>query len=380
MYSSGTTGVPKCIVHGHGGTLLQHAKEHLLHGDLHADDALFYFTTCGWMMWNWLVSGLMTGCRVVLYDGSPGQPDLGTLWRMAAAEGVTHFGTSPKFLGVCKKAGLAPGDDHDLSALRVVFSTGAPLSAGLFEWVYQHVKADLQLASICGGTDIISCFMGGSAIDPVYPGEIQKRGLGMKVAAWRGPEDPVIGEKGELVCTAPFPSMPVGFWNDPDGRKYHDAYFAHYPGVWRHGDYVEITERGGVIVYGRSDATLNPGGVRIGTAEIYRVVEAMDEIVDSVVIGQATGEDTRVVLYVVLADGALLDDALVGTIKQRVRTACTPRHVPALVLACPEIPRTISGKKVEIAVTRIVHGEPVANRDALANPDALDFFSGSLSG
>ncbi|NCG18662.1 MAG: acetoacetate--CoA ligase [Rhodobacterales bacterium] len=374
MYSSGTTGVPKCIVHGHGGTLLQHAKEHLLHGDLRPDDRLFYFTTCGWMMWNWLVSGLMAGSTLVLFDGSPGAPDLNVLWQMADRLQLTHFGTSPKFLSSCAKAGVHPNASLPLSALRVVFSTGAPLSADLFHWVYDHVKTDVQLASICGGTDIISCFMGGSCIDPVYAGEIQKRGLAMKVEAWRDANDPVIGEKGELVCAAPFPSMPVQFWNDANDAKYHKAYFAHYPGVWRHGDFVEVTERGGVRVFGRSDATLNPGGIRIGTAEIYRVVEGLTEVVDSVVIGQRWRDDTRVVLFVVLREGTALDEALVGVIKRAVRSGCTPRHVPAVVLQVPDIPRTISGKKVEIAVTRMVQNEPVANRDALINPQALDAF------
>lgn len=380
LYSSGTTGVPKCIVHGAGGTLLQHAKEHLLHGDLKPDDVLFYFTTCGWMMWNWLASGLLAGATLVLFDGSPAHPDVGVLWRMASKHRLTHFGTSPKFLTACAKADYKPREHVSLPDLRVVFSTGAPLSDELFEWVYEAVKSDLQLASISGGTDIISCFMGGSAIDPVYAGEIQKRGLAMKVAAWAGPDEPVIGQKGELVCTAPFPSMPVCFWNDPDGEKYHRAYFDVFPGVWRHGDFVEVTERGGVIVYGRSDATLNPGGVRIGTAEIYRVVEGLDAVVDSVVIGQRWKDDTRVVLFVVLRDGATLDEALTREIKARIRAECTPRHVPSLVLQAPAIPRTISGKKVEIAVTRVVHGESVANRDALGNPEALDFFAGVLEG
>ncbi len=374
MYSSGTTGVPKCIVHGHGGTLLQHAKEHLLHGDLRSDDRLFYFTTCGWMMWNWLVSGLLAGSTLVLFDGSPAAPDLNVLWQMAERHRLTHFGTSPKFLTGCAKANVHPAESLALTDLRVVFSTGAPLSAELFEWVYRNVKSAVQLASICGGTDIISCFMGGSGIDPVYAGEIQKRGLGMKVEAWADADTPVVGQKGELVCTAPFPSMPVQFWNDPDDEKYRNAYFAHYPGVWRHGDFVEITERGGVRVFGRSDATLNPGGIRIGTAEIYRVVEGLDDVVDSVVIGQRWRDDTRVVLFVVLRDGQALAEPLVATIKRAIRTGCTPRHVPAVVLQVPAIPRTISGKKVEIAVTRIVHKEPVANRDALANPEALEAF------
>jgi len=371
MYSSGTTGVPKCIVHGAGGTLLQHAKELVLHNDLDRDDALFYYTTCGWMMWNWLVSGLLTGCTVVLYDGSPGHPDLHALWSMAEQYGVTHFGTSPKFLGTCRSAGIRPGTDHDLGKLEVLLSTGSPLSAELFEWAYANVKANLQLASICGGTDIISCFMLGSPIDPVYTGQIQRLGLGMAVEAWAAPHQPVIGAKGELVCTQPFVSMPVGFWNDADGSRYRAAYFDHYPGVWRHGDYIEITEQGGVIVYGRSDATLNPGGVRIGTAEIYRQVEAMDEVLDSLVIGQKWGDDTRVVLFVVLADSLELDDGLRKKIKAQIRKNTTPRHVPAKILAVGAVPRTLSGKKVELAVTRLVHGEAVPNRDAMANPNAL---------
>jgi len=374
MYSSGTTGVPKCIVHGAGGTLLQHAKELLLHCDLRRDDALFYFTTCGWMMWNWLVSGLFVGSNVVLFDGSPACPDTGVLWRMAEKEGLTHFGTSPKFLSVCKKAGMVPREAYDLSRLRAVMSTGSPLSVELFEWVYSDIKADLQLASICGGTDIISCFMLGSPISPVFPGEIQKRGLGMKVEAWAGEGDARIGEKAELVCTAPFVSMPVHFWNDPGDEKYHKAYFSVFEGVWRHGDYVEITPRGGVIVYGRSDATLNPGGVRIGTAEIYRQVEALDEVSDAIVVGQRWQDDTRIVLFVVLASGVTLDAPLTDRIKTHIRKTCTPRHVPAVICAAPAIPRTISGKKVEIAVTRIIHGEPVSNQDALANPEALDFY------
>ncbi len=382
MYSSGTTGVPKCIVHGHGGTLVQHAKEHVLQADLKRGDSLFYFTTCGWMMWNWLVSGLYTGATLVLFDGSPGHPDLHVLWEMAAEHGVTHFGTSPKFLGICRDKGLVPNTEHDLSRLRVVFSTGSPLSAELFEWVYTHVRTDgqpLQLASICGGTDIISCFMGGAPDCPVYAGQIQKKGLGMAVEAWDSEQNPVEGAKGELVCVKPFVSMPVSFWND-DGQRYFDAYFAHYPGVWRHGDFIEITPQQGLVVYGRSDATLNPGGVRIGTAEIYRQVEALPEVADSLVIGQQWNDDTRIVLFVVLApddDGAprTLDDALVKRIRTHIRKNTTPRHVPARVLQVSDVPRTISGKKVELAVTRLVHGDPVANRDAMANPEALDDYA-----
>ena len=372
LYSSGTTGVPKCIVHGAGGTLLQHAKELMLHTDVKPQDRLFYFTTCGWMMWNWLVSGLLTGAAVVLYEGSPAHPDLGTLWRMAARHGVTHFGTSPKFLTACAKADVRPRE-QDLSALRVVLSTGAPLSVENFEWVYSNV-GDVQLASICGGTDIVSCFMLGSPISPVYAGEIQKRGLGMAVEAWDGVDRPVVGQKAELVCTQPFPSMPVGFWRDPDDRLYRRAYFEHFPGVWRHGDFIELTERGGVVVYGRSDATLNPGGVRIGTAEIYRQVEMLDEVVDSLVIGQRFRDDTRVVLFVVLREGLDFDAELGRRIRAQVRKNCTPRHVPSIIRQAPAVPRTISGKKVELAVTRLIHGEEVANADALANPDSLNFY------
>ncbi len=374
MYSSGTTGVPKCIVHGAGGTLVQHAKELLLHTDLTRDDVIFYFTTCGWMMWNWLVSSLYAGSSVVLFDGSPGYPDMNVLWKVSQDLGITVFGTSAKYIAMCEKSELHPGRDFDLAPLRAICSTGSPLSVEGFEWVYREVKADLQLASISGGTDIISCFMLGSPIDPVYPGEIQKRGLGMKVEAWDEEGRPVIGEKGELVCTAPFPSMPVSFWNDPDDAKYLDAYFNDYPGVWRHGDYIEITPRGGVIVYGRSDATLNPGGVRIGTAEIYRQVEALDEVVESLVVGQNWEDDVRVVLFVVLRPGVELDDALVKKIKTQIRQNTTPRHVPAKIVRVPELPRTISGKLVEIAVTKIIHGEEVKNKDALANPQALDLY------
>ncbi len=374
MYSSGTTGVPKCIVHGAGGTLIQHAKEHVLQTDVTRDDAVFYFTTCGWMMWNWLVSGLFTGAKVVLFDGSPGYPDMSALWRMAQDQGISVFGTSAKYISMCHKADVRPADAFDLSRLRVVCSTGSPLPEEGFEWVYRAVKRDVQLASISGGTDIISCFMLGSPIDPVYAGEIQKRGLGMHVQAWQDQGQPVTGEKAELVCVSPFPSMPVYFWRDPGTEKYLDAYFRTFPGVWHHGDYIEITPRGGVIVYGRSDATLNPGGVRIGTAEIYRQVETLEEVVDALVVGQRWNGDVRVVLFVVLPQGEELDAALTSKIKTAVRTNCTPRHVPAKVLQVPDIPRTLNGKKVEIAVAQIIHGEAVHNRDALANPEALDAF------
>jgi acetoacetyl-CoA synthetase len=374
LYSSGTTGPPKCMVHGAGGTLLQHSKELLLHTDLQREDVLFYFTTCGWMMWNWLVSALFAGSTVVLYDGSPAFPDAGALWRMAEELGVTVFGTSARFIDLCRKEGVRPGAQNDLCRLRAVLSTGSPLSSEGFEWIYREVKEDLQLASISGGTDLVSCFMLGSPIDPVYAGEIQKRGLGMKVEAWSEEGKPLIGEKGELVCTAPFPSMPVSFWNDPDGRKYREAYFEDFPGVWRHGDYIEITPRGGVIVHGRSDATLNPGGVRIGTAEIYRIVEEFGEIADSLVVGQRWEGDVRVVLFVVPREGGVLDEELKGQISEAIRREASPRHVPAKIVAVPAVPYTLNGKKVEIAATRVIHGEEVRNRDALSNPEALDFY------
>ncbi len=377
MYSSGTTGVPKCIVHGHGGTLLQHMKELMLHTDLKREDAIFYFTTCGWMMWNWLVSSLGVGATVVLYEGSPTHPDPDHLWRMTQRLGITVFGTSAKYIAACEKLGLHPSKQHDLSKLRAVLSTGSPLTVENFRWVYSEVKRDLQLSSICGGTDIISCFMLGNPMLPVYAGEIQCLGLGMDVQAFDEDGKPVIGRKGELVCCTPFPSQPTGFWNDPDGSKYRKAYFDHYPGIWRHGDFVEITERGGVIVYGRSDATLNPGGVRIGTAEIYRQVESIEEIVDSVVVGKNTPDaDVEVCLFVVLREGLRLDDALIQKIKTRIAEGATKRHVPRHIRQVTAIPYTISGKKVELAVQRMIHGEPVTNRDALANPQALDQYAG----
>ncbi|MEF8766730.1 MAG: acetoacetate--CoA ligase [Candidatus Accumulibacter phosphatis] len=382
MYSSGTTGVPKCIVHGHGGALLQHLKEHQLHGDVKQDDRLFYFTTCGWMMWNWLVSGLASGATLLLYDGSPfiagagGQPGA-ILFDYADAERMTHFGTSAKFIDALAKTGLKPRETHRLEALRTIFSTGSPLAPESFDYVYRDIKADLLLASISGGTDILSCFALGNPILPVYRGELQCRGLGMAVAVFDDDGQPIPagrGERGELVCTAPFPAMPIGFWNDPDGAKYHAAYFDRFPNVWCHGDFVELTANEGMIIYGRSDAVLNPGGVRIGTAEIYRQVEQLPEVVESLVIGQDWQHDVRIVLFVKLREGLLLEETLLDRIKQQIRRNTTPRHVPAKVLQVADIPRTKSGKIVELAVRNVVHGRPIKNVEALANPEALEYF------
>ncbi|MDJ0709302.1 MAG: acetoacetate--CoA ligase [Woeseiaceae bacterium] len=374
MYSSGTTGVPKCIVHGHGGSLLQHLKEHVLHTDIGASDRLFYFTTCGWMMWNWLVSGLATGATVVLYDGAPFFDDGRVLWRMAEAERVTVFGTSAKYISALEKTGMRPKDDYDLPELRAVLSTGSPLAPESYDYVYDAIGDDLQLASISGGTDILSCFALGNPLLPVRRGELQCRGLGMAVEVWNDAGQPVVGEHGELVCTKPFPSAPTGFWNDPDGTRYRAAYFERFPGIWAHGDFAELTEDGGLVIHGRSDAVLNPGGVRIGTAEIYRQVEKLEEIVESIAIGQNWRDDVRVVLFVILRNGVALDDDLQNRIRAVIRENTTPRHVPAKIIAVPEIPRTKSGKIVELAVRSVVHGEPVRNTEALANPDALSHY------
>ncbi|WP_366921587.1 acetoacetate--CoA ligase [Metallumcola ferriviriculae] len=374
MYSSGTTGVPKCIVHGAGGTLIQHLKELVLHTNLGRDDSIFYFTTCGWMMWNWLVSSLAVGATLVLFDGSPFYPEPGVLFKYAQDAGITIFGTSAKYLAALEKAGVKPGKEYDLSKLQAILSTGSPLSVESFHYVYRDIKEDLCLSSISGGTDIVSCFALGNPVAPVYPGELQCRGLGMKVEAYDECGQPVIKQKGELVCTAPFPSQPVKFWNDPEQKKYKSAYFEEYPGIWHHGDYIEVTDTGGIIIYGRSDATLNPGGVRIGTAEIYRQVEAMDEILDSVVIGQEWDNDVRVILFVKLRDGVKFTEELIKRIKSDIRANTTPRHVPAKIIAVPDIPYTISGKKVELAVRKMIHNQPVKNQDALANPEALEYY------
>jgi len=374
MYSSGTTGLPKSIVHGAGGTLIQHLKELQLHTDLQREDTIFYFTTCGWMMWNWLVSSLAVGATVVLYDGSPFYPNQNSMWRMAQDLGITVFGTSAKFIVACQEAELMPGKEFDLSKLRAILSTGSPLVEENFDYVYSDIKEDVLLASISGGTDIISCFALGNPTLPVYRGELQCRGLGMDVHSYDDAGNRLIGEKGELVCASPFPSMPIYFWNDPDGEKYHDAYFNEFPGVWTHGDYITVNEHGGVKIFGRSDATLNPGGVRIGTAEIYRVVEAMPEVADSLVVGQKWDNDERVILFVKMKGGSKLTEELVDRIRKTIRSECSPRHVPAKMLSVEDIPYTINGKKVEIAVKKIIRGDEVLNRDALANPESLDLY------
>lgn len=378
MYSSGTTGLPKCMVHGVGGTLIQHLKEHILHGDLRREDRIFYFTTCGWMMWNWLVSALAVGSTVVLYDGAPLLRKTPILWDLAASERVTTFGTSAKFLALAEKEGLEPAKTHDLRALGAILSTGSPLAPQSFDYVYRCVKPDVRLSSISGGTDIISCFALGNPIGPVYRGELQTRGLAMKVEILDEAGRSVHGVPGELVCKAPFPSMPVSFWNDPDGAKYRAAYFEGYPNVWRHGDWAELTPRGGMVIYGRSDATLNPQGVRIGTAEIYRQVEQLDEIVESIVVGQDVvgdyGTDVRIVLFVRLREGLKLDDVLRDRIRKQIKDNTSPHHVPKKIIQVADIPRTISGKITELAVRDVIHGRPVKNVDALANPAALDLF------
>ena len=376
LYSSGTTGVPKCIVHSAGGTLLQHFKEHLLHGDLRQGDRLFYFTTCGWMMWNWLASGLGAGATLLLYDGSPFVDRGRGLFDLAQTEAMTHFGTSAKYIDALKKIALVPRKNFDLATVRTMFSTGSPLAPESYDYVYQCIKSDICLSSISGGTDIISCFVLGNPTLPVWRGELQCRGLAMDIDVFDEEGRSIRGDKGELVCKSPFPSMPIGFWNDDDGAKYRAAYFERFPGVWCHGDWVELTEHDGLIIFGRSDATLNPGGVRIGTAEIYRQVEQLPEVVESIVIGQdwppGESDDVRIVLFVKLQDGMMLDNALAERIKSHIRANTTPRHVPAKIVQVHDIPRTKSNKIVELAVRNVVHGRDVRNLDALANPEALE--------
>jgi acetoacetyl-CoA synthetase len=374
LFSSGTTGVPKCIVHGAGGTLLQHLKEHRLHSDVRPGDRVFYFTTCGWMMWNWLASALASEATLVLYDGSPFHPRETILFDLAEREKVTLFGTSAKYIDAAHKAGLEPRSTHDLSALRLMTSTGSPLSADGFRYVYDSIKTDLHLASISGGTDIVSCFVLGDPTAPVFAGEIQAPGLGLAVDVWDEEGRPIRQAKGELVCTRPFPSMPLGFWNDPEELRYRSAYFERFPNVWHHGDFAEWTRHGGLIIHGRSDATLNPGGVRIGTAELYAQVEKIPEVLESLAIGQDWDNDVRIILFVRLVAGAVLDDPLKARIKAQIRAGASPRHVPAKILAVADIPRTKSGKITELAVRDVVAGRTVKNKEALANPEALDLF------
>jgi len=374
LYSSGTTGKPKCIVHGAGGTLLQHLKEHQLHANLGRDDVFFYFTTCGWMMWNWLVSGLASGCTVVCYDGSPFAGDGNRLLDAIDDENISVFGVGAKYIDALEKAGKQPRLSHSLASVRTILSTGSPLSVHSYQWIYEQFKSDICLSSISGGTDIISCFVLGNPDLPVYAGEIQCKGLGMAVEIFNDRGESVVGEKGELVCTRPFPSAPLGFWNDAEGARYHRAYFSRFDNVWAHGDYGEITDRGTVIIYGRSDAVLNPGGVRIGTAEIYRQVETVTEIIDSVVVGQQWEDDERVILFVVVRDQADLTSELEQRLRQTIREHATPRHVPARIIAVADVPKTMSGKVSELAVKHVIHGRAVENTEALANPEALQYF------
>ncbi len=375
MYSSGTTGLPKCMVQSAGGILIHHLKELMLHTNITRRDTIFYFTTCGWMMWNWLTSALAVGATLVLYDGNPFHPHPGALWEMAQKEKITVFGTSAGYIGALMASGVQPGKQYDLASLRAVLSTGSPLSVEGFEFIYQNVKSDLQLASISGGTDLNGCFALGNPMGPVYAGELQCRGLAMDVHAFDSEGRSVANQQGELVCCKAFPSMPIYFWDDPEGKKYFGAYFGVYPNVWRHGDFIEINTRGGVTIYGRSDATLNPGGVRIGTAEIYSILALMPEVVDSVVIGQNWKNDVRVVLFVQLPEGETLTEALKQKIRATIRTLASPRHVPAKIIAVPGIPYTLNMKKVEMAVKKVIDGKPVLNKDALSNPDILDFYA-----
>jgi acetoacetyl-CoA synthetase len=374
LFSSGTTGVPKCIVHGAGGTLVQHLKEHRLHCGIGEGDRVFYFTTLGWMMWNWLASALASGACLILYDGSPFAPNPNVLFDYAAKEKITFFGTSAKYLDSCRKEGLEPKVTHDLTDLRTIASTGSPLASESFEWVYSAIRSDVHLASISGGTDIVSCFVLGDPTSPVYAGEIQAPGLGMAVDVFDDDGEPLASGKGELVCKKAFPSMPIGFWNDQDGHKYRAAYFERFPGLWHHGDFAEWTPHGGLIIHGRSDATLNPGGVRIGTAEIYAQVERIPEVIEALAIGQDWQDDVRIVLFVRLKSGVVWTEDLAQQIRQVIRQGASPRHVPAKIIPIADIPRTKSGKITELAVRNIIHGREVKNREALANPEALSLY------
>jgi acetoacetyl-CoA synthetase len=374
LYSSGTTGAPKCILHSVGGTLLQHIKEHRLHSNVRENAPVFYFTTCGWMMWNWLVSALAVNAKIVLFEGNPFYPAPDRIWKMAEAENLYMLGTSAKFIDASRKSGVLPNEIADLTNLKLICSTGSPLNAEGFDFIYEHVNKNLQLASISGGTDIVSCFVLGCPIRPVHAGEIQCRGLGMDVVILSENGTNLIEKQGELCCKSAFPSMPIGFWNDADGSKYHAAYFDMFDNIWRHGDWATLTKNDGIIIHGRSDATLNPGGVRIGTAEIYRPVEAFDEITEALVIGQDIEDDVRIILFVRLKEGLTLNNELQDRLKQEIRAKATPRHVPALICAVSDIPRTRSGKITELAVRDIIHQRPVKNTEALANPEALEFF------